>query len=190
MSRDWPGEREEGDEEEDYIPPPPRAPRPAARPAPRPAPPATVASRRPAPRPATQRDTFPLAVSAVVVLLIAGLMAVFLLSNNASTGTTAPGGANPGANSGAAAPLPTSTPAAAASDATAAPATDQPPRMALDEFKALYDDPAKRPLILDVRAKDAFDAGHITGAISFPESDVDARVAELPKDKLIIAYCQ
>jgi len=60
----------------------------------------------------------------------------------------------------------------------------------LDEFKALYDDPAKRPLILDVRAKDAFDAGHITGAISFPESDVDARVAELPKDKLIIAYCQ
>jgi rhodanese-related sulfurtransferase len=62
--------------------------------------------------------------------------------------------------------------------------------MALDEFKALYDDPAKRPLILDVRAKDAFDAGHITGAISFPESDVDARVAELPKDKLIIAYCQ
>jgi rhodanese-related sulfurtransferase len=62
--------------------------------------------------------------------------------------------------------------------------------MALDEFKALYDDPAKRPLILDVRAKDAFDAGHITGAISFPESDVDARVAELPKDKLIVAYCQ
>jgi 3-mercaptopyruvate sulfurtransferase SseA len=129
-------------------------------------------------------------VSAVVVLLIAGLMVVFLLSNNAGPGTTAPGGANPGANSGAAAPLPTSTPAAAAGDANAAPTTEQPPRMALDEFKALYDDPAKRPLIIDVRAKDAFDAGHITGAINFPESDVDARVAELPKDKLIVAYCQ
>ena len=38
--------------------------------------------------------------------------------------------------------------------------------------------------------EEAFDAGHITGAISFPESDVDARVAELPKDKLIVAYCQ
>jgi rhodanese-related sulfurtransferase len=62
--------------------------------------------------------------------------------------------------------------------------------MALDEFKALYDDPAKRPLILDVRAKEAFDAGHITGAINFPESVVDARVAVLPKDKLIVAYCQ
>lgn len=193
MSRDWPGDREEGDEEEDYIPPPPRAPRPApraaARPAPRPAPPAAAAPRRPAPRPAPPRDSFPLVVSGVVVLLIAGLMAVFLLSNSNSAGTPAPGGANPGGVSDAA-PLPTSTPAVAASDVNAAPTTEQPPRMALDEFKALYDDPAKRPLILDVRAKEAFDAGHITGAISFPESDVDARVAELPKDKLIVAYCQ
>jgi rhodanese-like protein len=194
MSRDWPGDREEGDEEEDYIPPPPRAPRPApraaaTRPAPRPAAPAPVAPRRPAPAAAPQRDSFPLVVSAVVVLLIAGLMAVFLLSNGSSPSAPAPGGANPGGVSGAA-PLPTSTPAVASGDANAAPTTEQPPRMALDEFKALYDDPAKRPLILDVRAKEAFDAGHITGAISFPESDVDARVAELPKNKLIVAYCQ
>jgi hypothetical protein len=192
MSQDWPAGRGEGDEEEDYIPPPPRAPRPAARPAPRPAAPAPVASRRPATRPAPQRDNFPLAVSAVVVVLIVGLMAVFLLSNRGDTGTTAPGGANPGGIPGAAT-LPTSTTAPVgqvAGDATVAPATDQPPRMALDEFKALYDDPAKRPLIIDVRAKDAFDAGHIAGAINFPESDVDTRVAELPKDKLIVAYCQ
>jgi rhodanese-related sulfurtransferase len=54
----------------------------------------------------------------------------------------------------------------------------------------LYDDPAKRPIILDVRAKETFDAGHITGAESFPEADVDTRVSELPKDKLIVAYCQ
>jgi rhodanese-related sulfurtransferase len=62
--------------------------------------------------------------------------------------------------------------------------------MPLDKFKQLYDDPAKCPLIVDVRAADAFDQGHIAGAVNIPESDVDARIAEFPKDKLIIAYCQ
>ncbi len=67
---------------------------------------------------------------------------------------------------------------------------DSPPRMSLEAFKALYDDPAKRPLIIDVRAAETYSSGHIAGAISFPEADVDARIAELPKDKLIVAYCQ
>ena len=62
--------------------------------------------------------------------------------------------------------------------------------MPLDEFKNLYDDPVKRPMIIDVRSKEAYDAGHIEGAISFPEADVDTRVGELPKDRLIVAYCQ
>jgi hypothetical protein len=64
------------------------------------------------------------------------------------------------------------------------------PRMPIAEFKALYDNPNTRPVILDVRAKQSYDEGHIAGAISFPEAEVDARVAELPKDRLIIAYCQ
>jgi rhodanese-related sulfurtransferase len=62
--------------------------------------------------------------------------------------------------------------------------------MTLEDFKKLYDDPAKRPIIIDVRAKETYDAGHIKGAISFPESDIDTRVGELPKDKLVVAYCQ
>jgi peroxiredoxin len=74
---------------------------------------------------------------------------------------------------------------------TSAPVSQvDPPRMPLEEFKLLYDDPAMRPLILDVRSKEAYDEGHIAGAISFPEADVDKRVSELPKDRLIIAYCQ
>jgi hypothetical protein len=73
--------------------------------------------------------------------------------------------------------------------ATATPGGD-PPRMALQEFKALYDDPARRPVILDVRGSSSYEEGHIKGAISFPEADVDDRVAELPRDKLIVAYCQ
>jgi rhodanese-related sulfurtransferase len=62
--------------------------------------------------------------------------------------------------------------------------------MPLADFMTLYNDPAKRPIIIDVRAKEAFDSGHIAGAISFPESDVDTRISELPKDKLVVAYCQ
>jgi hypothetical protein len=68
--------------------------------------------------------------------------------------------------------------------------TGPPPRIPLAEFKALYDDPARRPYIIDVRAIESYQAGHIKGAISFPEADVDARVGELPRDKLIVAYCQ
>jgi 3-mercaptopyruvate sulfurtransferase SseA len=64
------------------------------------------------------------------------------------------------------------------------------PRMPIDQFKALYDNPATRPVIIDVRAKQSYDEGHIAGAISFPEAEADARIAELPKDRLIIAYCQ
>ena len=66
----------------------------------------------------------------------------------------------------------------------------EPPRISLAEFKALYDDPARRPLILDVRYPDFYEEGHIKGAISFPETDVDDRVGELPRNKLIVAYCQ
>jgi hypothetical protein len=66
----------------------------------------------------------------------------------------------------------------------------EPPRITLAEFKALYDKPATRPIILDVRPANSYRQGHIKGAISFPEADVDRRVGELPKDKLIVAYCQ
>ncbi len=64
-----------------------------------------------------------------------------------------------------------------------------PPRISLAAFKALYDDPAQQPLILDVRGPDQYAAGHIAGAHSFPESEVPLRVAELPRDRLIVVYC-
>lgn len=44
-------------------------------------------------------------------------------------------------------------------------------------------------LIIDTRAKEAFDQGHIKGAESWPEAEIAARVVKLPKDKLIVAYC-
>jgi rhodanese-related sulfurtransferase len=48
------------------------------------------------------------------------------------------------------------------------------------ENKAVY---------VDVRSKDSFDRGHIKGALSFPGSQLLARIGELPTDKLVITYC-
>jgi 3-mercaptopyruvate sulfurtransferase SseA len=84
--------------------------------------------------------------------------------------------------------LPTSTEEATLPSPTAG--ADTLVRVELSAFKKMYDDPAQRPLILDVRDPDTYRAGHIAGAVSFPEADVDARVGELPKDRVIIAYCQ
>jgi hypothetical protein len=93
---------------------------------------------------------------------------------------------------------PTATPVTLVPTPTITPApptptvveTGPPPRITLEEFKALYDNVATRPFIIDVRGLVSYEEGHIKGAISFPEMDVDARVGELPRDKLIVAYCQ
>jgi len=122
-------------------------------------------------------------IGGVIILL---LLVVIFTNNNGNAG-----------NNGVVAPTtvannpvdPNKQLTVSSAEAPPTSATD-PPRMSLDAFKKLYDDPAQRPLIIDVRAAESYAAGHIKGAISFPESDVDARIAELPKDKLIIAYCQ
>lgn len=125
-------------------------------------------------------------MGAIIGVMVIGLaIVVFLLGagNNGSTSNQQANGAN-SANGGAV--LPTT----AAPGSTGQTAGTDPPRMPLADFKALYDDPAKRPMIIDVRPIDAYNQGHIKGAISFPEDSVDARINELPKDKLVVAYCQ
>ena len=44
-------------------------------------------------------------------------------------------------------------------------------------------------VIVDVRTKDAYDFEHAEGAVSIPLGELEARMAELPKDKLIATYC-
>lgn len=139
-----------------------------------------------------KRDVFPYVIGAVIGSLFVGLLGLAYLlgtSGRLPGGTAAieqnpikpaNGGSSGSSGSSGSGNQPTQ-PAAAGGEA---------PRMPLNEFKALYDDSAKRPLIIDVRAKDAYDQGHIKGSISFPEADADTRVAELPKDKLVVAYCQ
>ena len=45
-------------------------------------------------------------------------------------------------------------------------------------------------ILVDVRPGREFDAGHIRGAVSIPLDELDERLAELPDDTEVIAYCR
>jgi phage shock protein E len=53
-------------------------------------------------------------------------------------------------------------------------------------------DPARRPLVLDVRRDDEFAAGHVPGAVHIPHDRLAARLAELAgaQDREIVVYCR
>ena len=44
--------------------------------------------------------------------------------------------------------------------------------------------------VLDVRPEEEYRAGHIPGALSIPVASLKKRLAELPKDREIVAYCR
>ena len=44
--------------------------------------------------------------------------------------------------------------------------------------------------VLDVRPVDEFAAGHIPGAINIPVSELKKRLAELPRNQEVVAYCR
>jgi len=44
--------------------------------------------------------------------------------------------------------------------------------------------------VLDVRPAEEYRAGHIPGALSIPVEELSQRLTELPRDKLIVAYCR
>src|SRR5437660_4418211 len=45
-------------------------------------------------------------------------------------------------------------------------------------------------VLVDVRPADEFEAGHIEGARSIPIEELEDRLAELPADREIVAYCR
>jgi rhodanese-related sulfurtransferase/DNA-binding HxlR family transcriptional regulator len=45
-------------------------------------------------------------------------------------------------------------------------------------------------VLVDVRPAEEFDAGHIRGAWSIPIDELENRLAELPADREIVAYCR
>lgn len=44
--------------------------------------------------------------------------------------------------------------------------------------------------VLDVRPEDEFHQGHLPGALNIPLSQLERRLAELPPDREIVAYCR
>ncbi len=64
---------------------------------------------------------------------------------------------------------------------------DKARRISRDEaIKLVKEDKA---VFVDVRSKDSFDAGHIKGAVSMPESQLIAHLRDLPVKKMLITYC-
>jgi rhodanese-related sulfurtransferase/predicted transcriptional regulator len=65
-----------------------------------------------------------------------------------------------------------------------------------DEVEAISRDELRKRLrrndvvLVDVRPAGEFDAGHIDGALSIPLDELDQRLAELPADSEIVAYCR
>lgn len=45
-------------------------------------------------------------------------------------------------------------------------------------------------VVLDVRPEDEYASGHIPGAISMPVGELERRLAEMPADREIVAYCR
>ena len=45
-------------------------------------------------------------------------------------------------------------------------------------------------MLVDVRPSEEFEAGHIEGARSIPLAELERRLAELPPDREIVAYCR
>ena len=48
---------------------------------------------------------------------------------------------------------------------------------------------AGEAVAVDVRVKGEYNQGHIKGSLSIPRTELPARLAELPKDKLLVFYC-
>src|SRR5262249_52465918 len=67
------------------------------------------------------------------------------------------------------------------------PPADNARRIGVEELHKLWE--KNEVLIIDPRAEPAYREEHIKGAISVPTDLVEAQAAELPHNKMIVAYC-
>ena len=51
-------------------------------------------------------------------------------------------------------------------------------------------DPKTAPFLLDVRTPEEFAEGHVPGAKNIPVAEIEARAAEVPKDRPVVVYCR
>jgi 3-mercaptopyruvate sulfurtransferase SseA len=69
----------------------------------------------------------------------------------------------------------------------APPPADNARRISAEELHKLWE--KGDVLIIDTRAESAYKDEHIKGSISMPTGTVLARIDELPRNKMIVAYC-
>ena len=68
-----------------------------------------------------------------------------------------------------------------------AQASDDARRITPDEVRDLLKQ--NKAALVDVRSEVAYKTSHIKGALSIPFSEIGERAKELPRDKMIVAYC-
>ena len=61
------------------------------------------------------------------------------------------------------------------------------PRISPEELKDRLDN-GEAILVVDSRSLSSFEMGHIAGAISVPDYEVESRLAEFPRDQEIVFY--
>jgi rhodanese-related sulfurtransferase/DNA-binding transcriptional ArsR family regulator len=60
----------------------------------------------------------------------------------------------------------------------------------LDKTELLRRARVRDVVVLDVRPREEYSAGHIAGALSMPLGELRRRLADLPKDRRVVAYCR
>ncbi|MBT8264818.1 MAG: MBL fold metallo-hydrolase [Muriicola sp.] len=61
-------------------------------------------------------------------------------------------------------------------------------RITPEQFEKAYN--SESPLVFDVRKKSEYDSEHIIGAINVPLNEINAHLAQFPKDKPFVLHCQ
>jgi 3-mercaptopyruvate sulfurtransferase SseA len=117
-----------------------------------------------------------------ISLAVACVLAVALVAACSPQDSSAPA-----SNAGAAQKSQAANAATTAQQASSVPQADDVRRITQDELRAGLE--SGTVALFDVRDQASYDAGHIKGAKLIPHDDVEKRLAEFPKDKLIVTYC-
>jgi rhodanese-related sulfurtransferase/predicted transcriptional regulator len=48
----------------------------------------------------------------------------------------------------------------------------------------------RRVVVIDVRPQEEFDSGHLPGALSLPEPELDGGLDDLPRDRPVVVFCR
>jgi hypothetical protein len=118
--------------------------------------------------------------STLALALASALLLGACKASDTAGGATASSAPQAAANSGGAA-------GPAGGTGTSTVSADGARRVGPAELKQMLD--GGTAVLYDTRAKGAYDAEHIKGALSMPSNEVGDRTGEFPKGKTLVFYC-